>query len=110
MGTPEFPLKCACVKCVNEGAAGCEDALWVPASNSASCPRPTIKGQSSAMNRDGDSVVDSPSAVYSRICRSDEEYNLKGYTGWVDSAVTPSVCRSFGLEATQYSVWCPRQV
>jgi hypothetical protein len=95
-----FTMKCACVHCADRDAL-CENALWVKAAQSSSCAQPTIQAET------GETF---PSAVYSQICRNDESSNFTGNTGWVDAAVSPSVCRGLGWNATNYSVWCPARL
>lgn len=92
-----FPIKCACIHCADQDAV-CEDVLWVKAEGSSSCARPNIQPQA------GEAI---PSAVYSKICRNDESSKFTVNAGWVDAAVSPSVCRGLGWNATNYSVWCP---
>lgn len=92
-----FPVKCACVNCPDNDAA-CENGLWAEAAKSSSCARPAIQPQA------GETF---PSRVYGGICRSDEEYNLKGYTGWVGTAGSSASCRSDARDFKGFSVWCP---
>lgn len=105
----EFPMKCACAKCVGGDTVGCQAAIWVP--SSANCQRTSIKPQgasagaglnnTAAANRTG---RDYPAAVCSRICRSDEDAEASnGYTGWVDNAVSPAVCRTHPFAAVRES-------
>jgi hypothetical protein len=93
-----FPVKCACVNCPDDDAA-CEDALWVESAKSSNCPPSMIQPQ------DGETF---PNSMHGRICRGDETSSGKGWTGWVDAAVSPSVCRRTLADTESYSVWCAR--
>lgn len=115
----EFPMKCACVKCVGSDTVGCQAAIWVPAgsNSSANCQQTSIKPQgasagaglskTAAANRTGKQY---PAAVYSKICRSDEVSSASnGYTGWVDNAGSPAMCRTHPFAAVrEFSVLCRR--
>jgi hypothetical protein len=90
----DFPIKCACARCTGPS---CDPLYWTPSANSTSCAQPTIVPQP------GESF---PSTAFSKICRSNQRDGTFGYTGWVDTAATPS-CRGFTMDATDYSVWCP---
>jgi hypothetical protein len=111
----KYVMSCACACCSGAGCeAASQDPLWRKPQDSAKCAPVNIGREAASPGSEAQPQVVQPLLpVHSTVCRSVKKSDsgqpdsTYGQTGWVDTSVTPSVCRNPFMSVAEYEVWCP---